>query len=92
MANGIHPTGFGPDDSSRLGTFLGAKKKPSRFFLGFPYLAASLFFKEPSFFFKGTPFGSLGTWETETHLAAQKPGIPKWVALVSGNMDQNLRN
>ena len=23
---------------------------------------------------------------------AQKSGIPKWVALVSGNMDQNLRN
>ena len=26
------------------------------------------------------------------HLAvAQKTGIPKWLALVSGNMDQNLR-
>ena len=34
----------------------------------------------------------IGKKKQTTHLAvAQKTGIPKWLALVSGNLDQNLR-
>ena len=39
------------------------------------------------------PFSRVWQYVRPTLLAvAQKTGIPKWVALVSGNMDQNLRN
>ena len=53
---------------------------------------APVFVQTSGWGFQRKSVGHAGSvWGSQKNYMAQKTGIPKWVALVSGNMDQHLR-